>query len=86
MLKSYIKTHLKTGFIRPSEFPASAPIFFDKKFDSIFHLYIDYWVLNNLTIKNRYPWLLIGKSLDQLGCARRFTQMNLTTAYCWIRI
>ena len=29
--KTYIKTHLKTGFIRPSKSPASASIFFDQK-------------------------------------------------------
>ena len=35
-LKIYIKTHLKTGFIRPSKFPANAPILFDKKSDGSF--------------------------------------------------
>ena len=35
-LKTYIKTHLKTGFIRPSKSPAGAPILFDKKPDGSF--------------------------------------------------
>ena len=30
MLKAYIKTYLKTGFIRPSKSPAGAPIFLTK--------------------------------------------------------
>ncbi len=29
-LKTYIETHLKTGFIWPSKSPAGAPILFDK--------------------------------------------------------
>ena len=72
-LKTYIKTHLKTGFIWPSKSPAGAPILFNKKPNSSFRLCVDYWDLNNLTIKNRYPLPLIRESLDQLGQAKRFT-------------
>ena len=85
-IKTYIKTHLKTGFIQPSKFPAGAPILFDKKLDGSFRLYVDYWGLNNLTIKNRYPLPLIGESLNRLGRARRFTQLDLTSAYHRMRI
>ena len=35
-LKTYIKTNLANGFIRPSKSPAGAPIFFDKKPDGSF--------------------------------------------------
>lgn len=41
-LKIYIKTDRKTGFIQPSESFASTFIFFDKKPDSNFCLYINY--------------------------------------------
>ena len=85
-LKTYIETHLKTGFIRPSKSLAGAPILFDKKPDGSFRLCVDYRGLNNLTIKNRYPLLLIGESLDWLGRARRFTQLDLTSAYHRMRI
>lgn len=37
-LKTYIKTHLKTGFIWPSKSPANAPILFDKKSSNSFWL------------------------------------------------
>ncbi len=85
-LKTYIETHLKTGFIRPSKSPADAPILFDKKPDGSLRLCVDYRGLNNLTIKNRYPLPLIGKSLDRLGRAKRFTQLDLTSAYHQMRI
>ena len=85
-LKTYIKTHLKTGFIRPSKSPAGALIFFDKKPDGSLHLCVDYWGLNNLTIKNRYPLPLIGESLDRIGRAKKFTQLDLTSAYHRMRI
>ncbi len=85
-LKTYIETHLKTRFIRPSKSPAGASIFSDRKPDRTLRLYVDYRGLNNLTIKNRYPLPLIGESLDQLGRAKRFTQLDLTSAYHRMRI
>ena len=85
-LKTYIKTYLKTGFIRPSKFPAGAPILFDKKPDGSFCLCVIYRGLNNLMINNRYPLPLIGESLDRLGRAKRFTQLDLTSAYHCMRI
>ena len=85
-LKTYIETHLKTGFIRPSKSPAGAPILFDKKPDGSLRLCVDYRGLNNLTIKNRYPLPLIGESLDRLGWAKRFIQLDLTSAYHQMRI
>ena len=80
-LKTYIKTNLANGFIRPSKSPAGAPILFVGKPDGSLRLCVDYWGLNNLTIKNRYPLPLIGKSLDRLGQAKKFIQLDLTSPY-----
>ncbi len=80
-LKAYIKNNLANDFIRPSKSPAKAPILFDKKPDGSLRLCMDYQGLNKLTIKNRYPLLLVGKSLDRLDRARRFIQLDLTNAY-----
>ena len=85
-LKTYIETNLANGFIRPSQSPAGAPILFIKKKDGSLQLCVDYRGLNNLTIKNRYPLPLIGESLDRLGRAKRFTQLDLTNAYHRMRI
>ncbi len=85
-LKAYIENNLASGFIRFSKSSAGAPILFDKKPDSNIRLYVDYQGLNNLTIKNRYPLPLVGESLDRLGRARRFTQLDLTNAYHRMRI
>ena len=71
-LKTYIETNLANGFICLSKSPASAPILFDKKSNGSLRLCVDYWGLNNITIKNRYPLLLVGESLDRLGRAKRF--------------
>ena len=85
-LKTYIKANLASGFIRSSISPASALILFVQKKDGSLHLCVDYRALNNLTNKNCYLLLLIGESFDHLGCAKRFTQLNLTNAYHQMRI
>ena len=85
-LKTYIKTNLGKEFIRPSKFPASAPILFNRKLDGSFRLCVDYQGLNNLTIKNQYPLPLIGELLDRLKRARQFTQLDLISAYHQMRI
>ena len=41
-LKTYIETHLKTGFIQPSNSLATAPILFDKKPDGSLWLCVNY--------------------------------------------
>ena len=81
MLKTYIEANLASSFIRPFKSPAGAPMLFVRKKDGSLRLCVDYRGLNNLTIKNHYSLPLIGKLLDCLGCAKRFTQLDLTNAY-----
>ncbi len=52
ILKTYIKTHLKTGFIQPFKSLTSVSILFDKKLHGSPCLYVNYQSLNNFTIKN----------------------------------
>ena len=52
ILKTYIKINLANGFIRPSKSPTGAPILFNRKPNRSLRLCIDYWGLNNITIKN----------------------------------
>ena len=80
-LKTYIKTNLANGFIWPLKSPAGAPILFVCKLDGSLWLCVDYQGLNNLIIKNRYLLSLIDESLDWLEQAKRFTQLDLNSAY-----
>ena len=63
-LKTYIKINLANGFIWPFKFSARALILFDRKLNGSLRLCVNYWGLNNLTIKNQYLLLLIDKSLN----------------------
>ena len=86
ILKAYIETNLANGFIRLSKFHTGALILFDRKSNGFFWLCVNYWGLNNLTIKNWYLLSLIGELLDRLGRAKQFTQLDLTSTYHWMRI
>ena len=65
-LRTYLDENLEKGFIQPSKSPTGAPILFVKKKDGSLRLYVDYWGLNKITVRNRYPLPLIPKLLDRL--------------------
>lgn len=67
MMKAYMETHLRTGFIRPSKSSAGTSIFLDNKPDKSLRLCVSDQDFNNLINKICYPLPLIGKFLDWLG-------------------
>jgi hypothetical protein len=86
VLRKYLKDSRAKGWIRKSKSPASAPILFALKKDGSLRLCVDYWKLNTITIKNRYPLPLIGETLDRLRDAKVFTKLDLRDVYHRIRI
>ena len=50
---------LSKEFIKVSSLPVAIIVIFIKKPSDILRFYIDYRALNAITIKNRYPLLLI---------------------------
>lgn len=80
-LKTYIKTNLANDFIRRSKCPTDAQILFDQKPNGIHWLFVNYPDFNDLIIKNQYPLSLIRESLDWLGRAKHFIQLDLTSTY-----
>jgi hypothetical protein len=81
VLREYLESSLRKGWIRKSISPAGAPILFILKKDRSLRLYVDYRRLNEITIKNRYPLPLIGETLDRLSGAVQFTLLDLRDAY-----
>ena len=58
-MKKYVTSYLANGFIRPSQSPAAAPLMFVKRPDGKLRLVVDYRGLNRVTVKNKFPLLLI---------------------------
>jgi hypothetical protein len=56
------------------------------KKDGSLKLYVDYRLLNDITVKNNYPLLLISELQDRLQGAQWFTKLNITEAYIRIRV
>ena len=59
VLKKYLEDNLSKGFIRASRSLVTSSIIFIRKLGGGLRFYVDYRKLNEITVKNRYPILLI---------------------------
>ena len=66
--------------------PWVAPVLFLKKKDESMRLCIDYRELNNVTIKNKYPFPRIDDMFDQLNGASMFSKIDLRSGYHLLRV
>ncbi|KAL0177344.1 hypothetical protein M9458_026238, partial [Cirrhinus mrigala] len=85
-MEEYIHEALSQGYIRPSTSPAASSFFFVAKKDGGLWPCIDYRIINQGTIKFRYPLPLVPAALEQLRSARIFTKLDLRSAYNLVRI
>ncbi|PPQ84232.1 hypothetical protein CVT26_013080, partial [Gymnopilus dilepis] len=85
-LDRFIEEHLLSGRIRPSKSPIASPFFFVKKKDGSLRPVQDYRRLNDMTVKNRYPLLLVSELMDKLKGAKYFTKLDIRWGYNNIRI
>ena len=85
-LCQYLDENLSKGFIRASRSDAAASVLFMKKPEGGLHFCVDYWGLNVITVKNRYPLPLISETLNCLSWARIFTKLNIIAAFNRLRI
>jgi hypothetical protein len=85
-LKENIKELLEKGFIRPSSSPWEAPLIFVPKKDGTQRLCMDYRVLNEVTIKNKYPLPRIDDLFDQLHGACVFSKIDLQSRYHQLKV
>src|SRR5215212_10378170 len=62
------------------------PVIFVKKKDGSICIYIDYRVLNKITIKNKYPIPRINDLFNQLNGTKVFSKIDLHSGYHQVRI
>ena len=85
-LMTQLQELLDKGFIRPSFSPWGAPVLFVKKKDGTLRMCIDYWQINKVTIKNKYPLPRIEDLFDQLKGVSVFSKINLRSGYYQLRV
>ena len=82
----FINEQLRKGYIRPLKSPQIAPVFFVGKKDGKKRMVQDYRYLNEWTIKNNYPLLLISDIVENIGTKKVFTKIDLRWGYNNVRI
>nr|GFC08722.1 putative reverse transcriptase domain-containing protein [Tanacetum cinerariifolium] len=85
-LAEQLKELSDKGFIRPSSSLWGAPVLFVKKKDGLFRMCIDYWELNKLTVKNRYPLPRIDDLFYQLQGLSVYSKIDLRPGYHQLRV
>jgi hypothetical protein len=85
-LDKFLKENLKKGYIKPSQSLMASPFFFVFKKDSKLQPCQDYRYLNNWTVKNSYPLLLISEIMDKLQGTKYFTKLDVRWGYNNVQI
>lgn len=85
-MEKYIADSLAAGIIRPSSSPVGTGFLFGDKKDKTLRPCIDYRGLNKITIKNKYPLLLLSSAFELFQGATLFSKLDLRNAYHLVRI
>jgi hypothetical protein len=76
-LDKFLKENLEEGYIQLSQLPMAFLFFFVSKKDGKLQPCQDYQYLNDWTVKNSYPLLLISEIMDKLEGAKYFTKLDV---------
>ena len=85
-LRQYLNDVLAKEWIKHFISSTDASILFILKKNDSLHLYVNYWDLNKITVKNHHSLFLISETLNKLNKVKQFTKLNLKNIYHHFRI
>ena len=86
-VSEFINEQLTKEYIHPSKSEQTSPVFFVLKKDGRKQMVQDYRYLNEHTVRNNYPLLLISQLINKLKGSQYFTKIDLWWGYnsVWIK-
>ena len=75
-VQNFMKNQLRKGYIRPLKSPQMLLVFFVGKKNKSKRMVMDYHNLNDQTVKNNYPLLLITDLIDNMSSKNIMTWQN----------
>jgi len=85
-VQNFVEDQLRKRYIRLSKSPQMSPVFFVRKKNREKRIVIDYYNLNDQTVKNNYLLPLIMNLIDNMGSKQVFTKMDLWWGFNNVRI
>lgn len=72
---------LDQGIIQPSSSAFASPVFLVKKKDGSYRFCVDFWHLDALTAKSKFPVPLFDQLMDELAHTSWFSKLDLRTSF-----
>ena len=85
-LRKYLNENLRRGLIQESQSPAGYPVLFAPKPGGGLKMCVDYWQLNNITLKNSYLIPLMEELMDRFQRAKWYSKFDIPGAFNRIKI
>ena len=86
VVQKFVDNQLRKGYIRLLKSPQTSPVFFVGKKNRSKQMVMDYYNLNDQTVKNNYLLLLITELINNMDSKKVFTKMDLRWRFNNIRI